>query len=452
MANEETAMKTTPWWKEPTRAQWGAFLAAWSGWVLDAFDFTIFFLVMKHIGEEFGVSAVATNLSLAVTLLARLFGGMVAGSLADRFGRRLPLMLSVLGFSICDGLVAAAPSFAFILVMRTLFGFFMGAEWTAGTTLAMESWPERSRGIASGILQGSWAIGYLLATPVYQAVLPVWGWRGLFVVAALPALLVLPIRFFVRESADFEKTRGARAPRTTIREMVRIPGWTSAVGWSTAVMACGFGVFYAMAGNYPLLLQTELGAGAQVASLIALFNVGMLLGSIVTGLLAGRRGIIVAVVAPALLMVPLVPLYVGAAPGLLHLGAFLGGAIGVGFCGVTPFFLTSLFPAEIRARSVGLVYNLGAIPAAFVSAGVAALARYSDLSLAASMGLVVAALELLLVASILVARFRFGIAAPAAQAARPERASAIAVARPSAFARASSTPAPLRTASSKGRP
>ncbi len=438
-------MKTTPWWKEPTRAQWSAFLAAWSGWVLDAFDFTIFFLVMKHIGEEFGVSAVATNLSLAVTLLARLVGGIAAGSLADRFGRRLPLMLSVIGFSICDGLVAAAPSFAFILVMRTLFGFFMGAEWTAGTTLAMESWPERSRGIASGILQGSWAIGYLLATPVYQAVMPLWGWRGLFVVAAFPALLVLPIRFFVRESADFE--RRAHKPRTSIRQMIAIPGWTSAVVWSTAVMACGFGVFYAMAGNYPLLLQTELHAGASVPALIALFNVGMLLGSIVTGLLASRRGVIVAVAVPALVMVPLVPLYVGAAPDLLHLGAFLGGAIGVGFCGVTPYFLTSLFSPDIRARSVGLIYNLGAIPAAFVSAGVAALARYSDLSLAASIGLVVASLELLLVASILVARFRFGIAAPAAPAVSNEAAPL----RPLQKRQPRAARAPLRAAGSKGR-
>jgi len=437
-------MKTTPWWKEPTRAQWCAFLAAWSGWVLDAFDFTIFFLVMKHIGEEFGVSAVATNFSLAVTLLARLVGGIAAGSLADRFGRRLPLMLSVLGFSICDGLVAVAPSFAFILVMRTLFGLFMGAEWTAGTTLAMESWPERSRGIASGILQGSWAIGYLLATPVYQAVLPLWGWRGLFVVAAFPALLVLPIRFFVRESADFE--RRVRAPRTSIRQMIAVPGWASAVAWSTLVMACGFGVFYAMAGNYPLLLQTELHAGADMAAIVALFNVGMLLGSIVTGLIASRRGVIVAVVVPALTMVPLVPLYVGAVPGLLHLGAFLAGAIGVGFCGVTPFFLTSLFPADVRARSVGLVYNLGAIPAAFVSVGVAALARYSDLSLAASIGLVVAALELLLVASILVARFRFGIAAPTA----PVVADRAAPLRPVLGHRAGA--APLRAAGSKGRP
>jgi SHS family lactate transporter-like MFS transporter len=146
-------------------------------------------------------------------------------------------------------------------------------------------------------------------------------------------------------------------------------------------------------------------------------------------------------------MVPLVPLYVGAAPGLLHLGAFLGGAIGVGFCGVTPYFLTSLFPADIRARSVGLVYNLGAIPAAFISAAVAALARYSDLSLAGSMGLVVTALELLLVVSILVARFRFGIGAPAAPAVVDD----VAPLRPVQERRPRTVRAPLRAAGSKGR-
>ena len=148
----------TPWWKEPTREQWTCFTAAWLGWVLDAFDFTIFFLVMKYVSAEFGVSTVATTWTIALTLIARLAGGFAAGALADRVGRRLPLLLSIVGFSVCDGAVALAPSFGWVLALRFLFGFFMGAEWTAGTTLAMENWPARSRGIASGILQGSWAV------------------------------------------------------------------------------------------------------------------------------------------------------------------------------------------------------------------------------------------------------------------------------------------------------
>src|SRR5688500_3856434 len=140
-------MRELSWWREPTRGQWCTFLAAWFGWVLDAFDFTIFILVMPDIAREFGVSATATTASITLTLLVRLLGGFAAGAAADRWGRKLPLMLSVVWFAVCDGAVFFAPSFAWLLVLRTLFGFGMGAEWTAGATLAMENWPERSRGI-----------------------------------------------------------------------------------------------------------------------------------------------------------------------------------------------------------------------------------------------------------------------------------------------------------------
>ncbi|MBZ0233370.1 MAG: MFS transporter, partial [Deltaproteobacteria bacterium] len=185
-----------PWWREPTRAQWTTFSAAWAGWVLDGFDFTIYLLVAPEIAAEFGVSVTAVMGSLTLTLLVRLLGGFAAGALADRYGRKLPLMLSLLWFAVFDGLVALAPTFAWVLVLRTLFGFGMGAEWTAGSTLAMENWPARSRGIASGILQGSWAIGFLLAALASAVVVPAWGWRALFVIATVPALLALPIRWW----------------------------------------------------------------------------------------------------------------------------------------------------------------------------------------------------------------------------------------------------------------
>src|SRR5688572_7056129 len=129
------------WWKEPTRGQWFSFLAAWSGWVLDAFDFTIFFLAMPYIAKEFGVSDAATAGSITLTLLMRLVGGAAAGSLADRYGRKLPLMISILWFALCDGAVALAPTFGWVLALRTIFGIGMGAEWTSGATLAMENWP-----------------------------------------------------------------------------------------------------------------------------------------------------------------------------------------------------------------------------------------------------------------------------------------------------------------------
>ena len=327
-------MGQVPWWKEPTRAQWCAFGAAWGGWVLDAFDFTIFMLVMPNISHDFRVQAVATAGSITLTLFARLAGGFIAGAAADRWGRKLPLMISIVWFAACDGAVALAPSFGWILALRTLFGLGMGAEWTAGTTLAMENWPARSRGIASGVLQGSWAIGYLLAATVSAVVLPLWGWRALFVCAALPALMIIPIRFGIRESHEWAGAR--RASRTTIRPAIERRSLARLV-WACLAMGLGFGAYYGLTALYPTVLRTELGIDARgVAWLVALFNVGMLVGSVACGMLASRRGVGLAIVAPALLSVVALPLYVGLVPGLLGVGAFAGGALGRGLLRCRP--------------------------------------------------------------------------------------------------------------------
>ena len=117
---------TQPWWKEPTRGQWITFFAAWIGWVMDAFDFTIFLLVMPEISRHFGVSDTATTLTVSLTLATRLVGSFIAGSVADRFGRKLPLLVSVVWFALCDGAIAFAPSFGWIVALRALFGLGMG--------------------------------------------------------------------------------------------------------------------------------------------------------------------------------------------------------------------------------------------------------------------------------------------------------------------------------------
>lgn len=393
--------KPKPWWTEPTRGQWISFLAAWFGWVMDAFDFTVFLLVMPSIAKEFGVSMTAAAGSITLTLLLRLLGGVAAGAAADRWGRKLPLMLSVIWFAVCDGAVAFAPSFAWVLALRTLFGFGMGAEWTSGATLAMENWPERSRGIASGILQGSWAIGYLLAAVVSGVVVPLWGWRGLFIVAALPALLVLPIRAWVPESPDWKKHATAAKP-LPLRELFS-PALLRTLAWASLVMAGGFGIYYGITSLYPTLLQNELGRDTgEKATLVSLFNIGMMVGAVVCGTVAARRGPTIAIAVPALVMVPLLPLYLGAWPDLLWLGALLGGAFGAGFCGVTPLLLTSIFPARVRARCVGFVYHAGAFVAAFVPPGITALADYAGLSLAMSIGLTAGGWVIVTVASLFI--------------------------------------------------
>ncbi|MBK6694906.1 MAG: MFS transporter [Myxococcales bacterium] len=384
-------------WREPTATQYRTFFAAWSGWVLDAFDFTIFLLVMPHIEAEFGVKNVATTASIALTLLARLVGGYVAGKAADRWGRRLPLLLSIVWFALCDGAVALAPSFTAVLVLRTLFGFGMGAEWTSGTTLAMENWPARSRGIASGVLQGSWAIGYLLAAAVSAFVVPRFGWRGLFVVAALPALLVLPMRFAIPESDEWKSARGKTERLATLREVFRkYPTLLGRTLWASFAMAAGFGAYYAITGLYPSMLVAEHGMdAAAVAKLVAIFNVGMMVGAVGCGYLASRSGTTWGLAAPAAISLLVLPLYVGMGSTSLALGALLAGAFGVGFSGVTPMLLTGLFPAEARARLVGIVYHVGALFAGFMPMLVAALAKQMPLSRA--IWITATALEVLLV-------------------------------------------------------
>jgi SHS family lactate transporter-like MFS transporter len=358
--------------------------------VLDAFDFTIFMLVMPRIAKDFGAPHLATAGSLTLTLFARLIGGYIAGAAADRWGRKLPLMISIIWFAVCDGAVALAPSFGWILVLRTLFGLGMGAEWTTGTTLAMENWPERSRGIASGVLQGSWAIGYLFAAGVSAVVLPHWGWRALFVCAALPALLVFPIRLWIKESPEWVAAAAAR-------RLVKKPLTAVAFGklaWASVSMGLGFGAYYALAGLYPTLLTVELHADTgTVAWLVALFNVGMLAGSVACGMLAARKGTAIAILIPALGSLAALPLYVGAVPGMLGLGAFLGGALGVGFCGVVPMLLTGMFEADVRARYVGIVYHVGAALAALVPPATVAFSEYAHVHMSLAVGLVAGACE-----------------------------------------------------------
>lgn len=365
-----------PWWKEPGRGQWLSFLAAWVGWVMDAFDFTIYLLVMPEMAKEFGVGVTALSGSITLTLLLRLLGGLAAGAVADRWGRKLPLMISVVWLALCDGAVAMAPSFMWVLVLRTLFGFGMGAEWTSGATLAMENWPERSRGIASGILHGGWAVGYLLAAVVSGVAVPLWGWRALFFIAAVPALLAFPIRFLVPES--FDRARALAERQANSLRGFSGSGLMTRLVWGSLVMAFNFGGYYGLTSLYPVLLKTELGMTTRgVSVLVTIVNVGMLVGTAMCGALASRLGVARAVAIAAFGMLPFLPLYVGLVPGLLWLGAFAGGLFGAAPPGIAPLLLTSLFPANIRGKCVGLVFHVGAFLAAFIPTGMAALVEHA---------------------------------------------------------------------------
>src|SRR6202521_4311994 len=188
------------WWKEPTKDQWLAWWAAWLGWTLDAFDFTVFLLIMVAIAKEFGVPLTEVTVIFSITLWMRLVGAVASGWLADRIGRKTPLMISILWYSICNFIAGFSPTFLFLLIFRTLLGIGMGAEWPAGAALATESWPARSRGLMASVLQGSWALGYLIAALLYATLYDVIGWRGMLWIGVLPALAVVWIRVYVKES------------------------------------------------------------------------------------------------------------------------------------------------------------------------------------------------------------------------------------------------------------
>jgi SHS family lactate transporter-like MFS transporter len=379
--------KPMPWWKEPTRGQWSSFAAAWVGWVLDAFDFTIYILVMSHIAKEFGVGIAAVAGSLTLTLLVRLAGGAVAGWMADRWGRKLPLMLSLVWFATFDAAIYFAPSFTWVLIFRTLFGFGMGAEWAAGTAMAMEAFPPRSRKIASGLLQAGWPIGFLMAAATAYFVVPAWGWRAMFLIAMAPALLVIPIRWMVPDEHNRAEVRAASTG--AIRDLL-VPAVRNRILLGSLVMALGFVVYYGLTTSHTLIQLTELGLSDQAAFInVVWFQVGMLVGVVCAGIIADRYGIIAALVAPALLMLPALPLFVGAAPGLVGLGAVLGGALGAGYSGVTPVLVTSLFPEHVRARAIGVVYHVGALLAAFVPWGIPELASRTGWKLSSVVMLVV---------------------------------------------------------------
>jgi SHS family lactate transporter-like MFS transporter len=397
--------------KAEQKPQWAAFTAAWVGWVLDAFDFTIYIVVAQELIKEFGVSPTAIGGSLTLTLLVRLAGGFVAGWMADRWGRKLPLMMSLVWFAAFDAAIYFAPNFAWVLLFRTLFGFGMGAEWTAGTSLAMESFPPSKRKLASGLLQAGWPVGFLMAAATAHFVVPAFGWRVMFLIAALPAVLVIPIRMLVPETSAHAEP--AQSSQGAIKDLLA-PGVRKMIILGSLVMALGFIVYYGMVTSH-IGLHIEAAAcgpkdlkciGAAVSSgwnSQIWFNIGMLVGVVGAGWVASRYGVIAALVVPALLMVPAMPLFTGMS-GSMTIGAFLGGALGVGYSGVTPVLTTSLFPAHVRARAIGIVYHVGALLAAFVPTLIPWLVKTSGMTLATTVFIVVGGGLILMSAAVLALR------------------------------------------------
>src|SRR3989440_3559831 len=180
--------------KSLNRAQRNTFVACFLGWALDALDFFLLTFVLVPVASDFGRSIPEVAFAITLTLMMRPLGAFIFGLLGDKFGRRVPLMIDIVFYSVMELLTAFAPNFTCFLIFRALFGIGMGGEWGLGASLAMESLPTETRGLFSGILQQGYAVGYLLAALTYWIVFPLFGWRGLFIAGAMPALLVIYIR------------------------------------------------------------------------------------------------------------------------------------------------------------------------------------------------------------------------------------------------------------------
>src|SRR5256712_7162499 len=285
--------------------QRAAVTAGFLGWTLDAFDFFLVVMTLTAIGKEFGKPDAAIALSITLTLLFRPVGAFIFGLIADRYGRKLPLMIDLVFFSVVEVLTGLAPNYTTFLVLRALFGIGMGAEWGVGASLVMEKVPPRYRGVVSGLLQQGYALGYLLAAVCYLFVFPRWGWRPLFFIGGLPALLALFVRARVQESAVWRETR---------HDSWSGLGRAIAANWKlflylTGLMAMMNMVSHGTQDMYPTFLQRDWGFGPTGrAALTAFSQVGALTGGVLWGLYSdrlGRRRAIVLALAGAVLAIPI---------------------------------------------------------------------------------------------------------------------------------------------------
>lgn len=363
----DAARPAVAWWKEPTKDQWMAWIAAWLGWMLDAFDFTIFLLILVPVSQEFGVPLTAVAFVVSITLWLRLVGAVASGWLCDRIGRKTPLMMSIMWYSICNFIAGFSPNFAFLAFFRSILGIGMGAEWPAGAALAMESWPARSRGLMSGLLQGSWGLGFLLASGAYGLLYDHIGWRGLLWLGILPALACVWIRFYVKESEVWAENKKKQTEAAKEETLPLLTIFRKPLVWNTftaCLWMCGqFLVYYSMFSVFAAWLQKDLNLHASsvaypiaLANLIAFFAMGF------WGLVGDKIGRRWAIIIPALMGAVIAPLYLTTTNySMIVLGFAIQGWFAGAIYGLQPAYLTERFPTEVRGTASAFCYHFGAI-------------------------------------------------------------------------------------------
>jgi MFS transporter, SHS family, lactate transporter len=335
-----------------------AVLAGFLGWTLDAFDFFIVAFVLAPIAKEFGTSIPALALTITASLATRWIGAILFGLLSDRYGRRIPLIVNILYFSLIEVLSGLAPNYRVFFFLRLLYGIGMGGEWGVGASLTMESVPVRWRGFISGLLQEGYALGFLLAAGVYRVVFPHWGWRPLFFIGGLPALLTLFVRARVKEPEAWHRSR---TDWTTYRHTI-FHNWKRFV-YLVVLMAMMNFISHGTQDMYPTYLQQQHGFTPQRTSDFTAFSMfGAICGGLAFGYFSDHRGRRRAMVMAVLLGIVIIPLWVFA-PNLplILVGGFLMQFMVQGAWGVIPAHINELSPDQLRGFFPGLAYQFGVL-------------------------------------------------------------------------------------------
>jgi len=357
-----------------TGDQRNSFIAAMLGWTMDAFDYFIVVFVYADIAKTFHISKTEVAFVTTATLLMRPVGALLFGLWADRVGRRLPLMVDVIFYSIVGFLCAFAPNFTVLVILRLLYGIGMGGEWGLGAALAMEKVPAERRGFFSGLLQEGYALGYLLASIASLVVINGLGlsWRWLFALSIVPAMISLIIRYRVQESEVWEAAQDRmKLTNTRIRDVLKSGAVIRRFFYLVALMTAFNWMSHGTQDVYPTFLTSTGNHGAGLSSvtvkwIVVVYNVGAIIGGLFFGTLSQRFGRRYTVAFCAVLALPIVPIFAySRTAAMLCLGAFLMQLFVQGAWGVIPAHLTEMSPDAIRGLYPGVTYQLGNLLAAF---------------------------------------------------------------------------------------
>lgn len=344
-----------------------AVIAGFSGWLLDAFDFFLVTFCLTAMAREFHKTDAQIALVITMTLLFRPVGGFVFGILADRYGRRIPLMINMSAFTIAGVLTGLSPNYTTLLVVRALFGMVMGGTWGVGASLAMEGAPANRRGLLSGLLQEGYAAGNVLAAVLYFFFFDLLGWRLLFILSSLPAVpLVLYILFFVKESTVWQQRAkiklGWGEQHREILSHWRL--FLYLLVFMTAMMFASHGT----QDMYPTFLQREWHMSpSRRATITAISGIGAIVGGLAFGYFSDKKGRRRAIITAFILGAAIIPLWAYAPnQAVLIVGAFLMQFMVQGAWGVIPAHLSELSPDSVRALLPGLAYQSAGIIASTV--------------------------------------------------------------------------------------